>query len=95
MKTLYDVLKSHFGTQSRIANRFSVSRQAVSRWDANGVPENIALRCHLDPEIPYIYQPSDYGIDGKGLVLTKPTKPTTKPNDEVTTNDDTIYLQAS
>lgn len=86
---LYDLLINIFGSEARIAKAFGVERAA--HWKRK-VPERIALLCHLSPDIPYQYNPRAYQRDMKGLrlVLEKPTT-----NNEVTTNDQTIHLQAA
>ncbi|CZF79668.1 hypothetical protein [Grimontia marina] len=88
---LFDILKSTFGTEIAIARFFGTVRAA--HWKHH-VPENIALLCHLIPDIPYTFDPIRYGRDVKGLklVLVKP-HPTTNP--EVTTNDQDVYSKAA
>ena len=78
MHSLYQVLKNRFGTQENIGKAFGISRQAVSLWARSGVPEHIAWRCHASADIPYVFNPSDYGVDAKGLNLNLK---------KVTTND--------
>ena len=73
-----EALKKHFGGPGKTAKAFGVSRVSVYQWGTRGVPEHIALLCHLSAEIPYTYKPSDYGRDAKGLNLNLK---------KVTTND--------
>ena len=76
MKALYETLIERFKTQNAIAKAFGVTRPAVSIWKKVGVPELVATLCHLDPTIPYTYDPAHYGRDaGKlNLILNKPNK---------------------
>ncbi|PSU19597.1 hypothetical protein CTM97_21710 [Photobacterium phosphoreum] len=80
-KSLYETLKLKYKTNTAIGCIFNVTRQSVSHWKVNGIPENIALLCHLSPQIQYKYNPIDFGRVNKGLKLNLET---TK---KVTTND--------
>ncbi|MGP1989142.1 hypothetical protein [Citrobacter freundii] len=56
--TLYQILKFKFKTNAAIGKRFprrgkARSSQAVGKWERRGVPEDVAILCHLDTEIPY------------------------------------------
>lgn len=55
---LYDILKKHFKTNANIGRNFprrgkSRTSQAVGKWKLRGVPEDVAILCHLDASIPY------------------------------------------
>lgn len=91
MLTVDYVVRTLGGVQ-KAANFFGVSRTAVYKWRERGIPEEIHFICHCSELFDYTYDPSEFGRDGKalGLVLTKPTT-----NNEVTTNDQTIHLQAA
>lgn len=76
---LYEILKEQIGSNAEIGRLFpskgkARTGQAVGKWRAQGVPEDIALLCHLSPKIPYTYNPADYGRNPENLslVLTKP-----------------------
>ncbi|GKX50580.1 hypothetical protein [Budvicia aquatica] len=73
--TLYHVLQDKFGSDTKIAKQFNVKRPSVFHWRRE-VPEKVALLCHLSPNIPYTYNPADYGrnSDNLDLVLSKPSK---------------------
>ncbi|MCG7588722.1 hypothetical protein [Photobacterium sp. OFAV2-7] len=75
---LYNVLKVKYKTNTAIGTVFGVSRQSASLWRTSGVPETIALLCHLSTDIPYVYNPNHYDRDVKGLNLNI---------QKVTTND--------
>ncbi|MEC6796809.1 hypothetical protein VXS03_07100 [Photobacterium sp. S4TG1] len=81
MNNLIQTLIVKYGNVTKTAKAFSVSHTAVVKWKKNGPPLHIALLCHLSEDIPYIFNPSDYGVDDKGLKLNLET---TK---KVTTND--------
>lgn len=56
--TLYELLKNAFGSNASIGRRFPRrgkprSSQAVGKWKIRGVPEDVAILCHLDKAIPY------------------------------------------
>ncbi len=81
---LHDVLMATLGSRNKIATLFNVSPQAVSLWKKTGVPERIALLCHLSEDIPYIFNPSDYGVDNKGrLKLNLETTKKVMTNDSI------------
>ncbi|SHO54381.1 hypothetical protein VQ7734_00095 [Vibrio quintilis] len=69
---LYEILINYFGNEASIARAFDLRR--VVHFKSN-VPEHIALLCHLDPSIPYTYDPNHYSRDVQGLSLNleKPT----------------------
>ncbi|WP_342230005.1 hypothetical protein [Yersinia enterocolitica] len=76
---LYEILKTEIGSNAEIGRRFPAkgkprTGQAVGKWHSQGVPEDIALLCHLSSCIPYTYNPADYGRNPENLslVLTKP-----------------------
>lgn len=71
MNPLHKILIQRFGSEAEIARAFEVRR---AQHFASNVPEHIALLCHLDPTIPYTYDPAHYGRDaGKlNLILNKP-----------------------
>ncbi|CAI1012063.1 hypothetical protein [Serratia fonticola] len=76
---LYEILKQQIGSNAEIGRRFpskgkARTGQAVGKWKAQGVPEDIALLCHISSVIPYTYNPADYGRNPENLslVLTKP-----------------------
>ncbi|PSU88138.1 hypothetical protein C0W42_13515 [Photobacterium kishitanii] len=79
--SLYEILKLQYKSDAAIGCVFNVTRQSVSHWKVNGVPEKIALLCHLSHQIQYKYNPIDFGRVNKGLKLNLET---TK---KVTTND--------
>lgn len=63
---LYEILKTEIGSNAEIGRRFPAkgkprTGQAVGKWRSQGVPEDIALLCHLSSCIPYTYNPADYG----------------------------------
>ncbi|HHL2712691.1 hypothetical protein [Yersinia rohdei] len=72
-KTLYQILKEKYGTDSEIAKAFGVERPTVFPW-RKVAPEKVALLCHMSTDIPYTYNPADYGRNPENLslVLTKP-----------------------
>ncbi|CEO39107.1 hypothetical protein [Photobacterium kishitanii] len=76
MDSLYQILLDVFKTEQAIAKAFGLERASHFK---KKVPEKIALLCHLSKDIPYTYNPSNYGRNGKRLNI-KTTK-------EVTTND--------
>lgn len=56
--SLYEILKIQYKTNAAIGNRFPRrgkprSSQAVGKWKIRGVPEDVAILCHLDKSIPY------------------------------------------
>ena len=59
--TLFEILKQQFKTNTAIGKRFPRkgkprSSQAVGKWEVRGVPEDVAILCHLDKDIPYSHQ---------------------------------------
>lgn len=70
--TLYEILKTQFKTNAAIGRRFPKKgrprgSQGVGKWKTRGVPEDVAILCHLDPNIPYTHP---------GLAHTEDDKPT-------------------
>lgn len=58
--TLFEILKQQFKTNTAIGKRFPRkgkprSSQAVGKWEMRGVPEGVAILCHLDSKIPYTH----------------------------------------
>ncbi|EGR2105422.1 hypothetical protein ACPFUU_001588 [Vibrio cholerae] len=68
---LYQILIKRFGNEANIARAFELQRVVHFK---EKVPEHIALLCHLDPSIPYTYDPKDYGRKSEilSLNLSKP-----------------------
>ncbi|HFW4797475.1 TPA: hypothetical protein ACIBS5_002866 [Salmonella enterica subsp. diarizonae serovar 60-67:z35:-] len=65
---LYDILKKHFRTNAAIGRYFPKkgkprSSQAVGKWRNRGVPDDVAILCHLDSKIPYTYPDFPYRPD--------------------------------
>lgn len=59
--SLYLILKEKFKTNAAIGRRFpkkgnSRSSQCVGKWKYRGVPEDVAILCHLDSSIPYLHK---------------------------------------
>lgn len=57
---LYKILKNTFGSNVEIGRHFprkgkARSGQAVGKWKIRGTPEDVAILCHLDPNIPYTH----------------------------------------
>lgn len=55
---LYTTLRMRYGSNAAIGRRFPRSGkprsgQAVGKWKIKGVPEEVAILCHFDSEIPY------------------------------------------
>jgi hypothetical protein len=55
---LYKILRATYGSNAAIGRNFPRkgkprSGQAVGKWEKRGVPEEVAILCHLDAEIPY------------------------------------------
>lgn len=67
MNLLHDILIQKFGSEAEIARAFQVKR---AQHFAKRVPEHVALLCHLDPTIPYTYDPAHYGRDTSNLALS-------------------------
>ena len=40
--------------------------QGVGKWKTRGVPEDVAILCHLDPSIPYIHPDLAHTEEGQG-----------------------------
>jgi len=60
--TLYEILKQQFKTNAAIGRRFPRrgtprTSQCVGKWKIRGVPEDVAILCHLDEEIIYFHPP--------------------------------------
>ena len=80
MSELMDTLIAKYGNVTKTAKVFGVTHTAVVKWKTKGAPLHVALLCHLSKEIPYIFNPSDYKVDMKGLGIKIKQK-------KVTTND--------
>ncbi len=66
---LYEILKNIFGSNVEIGRHFprkgrARTGQAVGKWKKQGVPEDVAILCHLDPAIPYQHPPLTNGSNG-------------------------------
>lgn len=70
-----DIL-SQFGSPDKAKMALECSYESIKAYRKRGFPEKVALLCHLSPDIPYTYNPADYGRnpDNLGLALSKPTK---------------------
>ncbi len=90
MCPLYKLLIQHFKTQQRIADVFQVTRQAVSKWKLDGIPEHIAHLCGDSESLPYQFNPSEFGKNYEGLSLHS-----IKPTKEVTTNENQTHQRAA
>lgn len=69
--TLYEILKAQFKTNAAIGRRFpkkgkARGSQGVGKWKTRGVPEDVAILCHLDPSIPYIHPDLAHTEEGQG-----------------------------
>ncbi|MDE9495887.1 hypothetical protein KKJ09_20470 [Xenorhabdus bovienii] len=58
---LYQILKSIYKTNAAIGCTFPRkgkprSSQAVGKWKKRGVPEDVAILCHINPDIPYKHE---------------------------------------
>ncbi len=58
---LYEILKGIYKTNAAIGKAYPLkgrtrSSQGVGKWKWRGVPEDVAIRCHYDPNIPYTYE---------------------------------------
>jgi hypothetical protein len=86
-----DCITETLGGVQKAADLFGVSRTAIYKWRARGIPEEVHLICHCSELFDYTYDPSAFGRNGKALrlVLTKPT------TNEVTTNDQNLHSQAA
>ncbi|CNI74768.1 Uncharacterised protein [Yersinia pekkanenii] len=70
--SLYLILKEKFKTNSAIGRRFPKkgkprSSQGVGKWKCRGVPEDVAILCHLDADIAYSHE---------GISISAPIKQT-------------------
>lgn len=57
---LYEILKSIYKTNVAIGKAYplrgrSRSGQGVGKWKWRGVPEDVAILCHYDKNIPYTH----------------------------------------
>ncbi|KAB7687399.1 hypothetical protein [Plesiomonas shigelloides] len=77
-KLTVETLVESFGGVSKAAERFNVTRTAVLKWRTRGVPEYVALLCHLSPCVDYTFRPQDYGREQFPLLLDKDHQPTLK-----------------
>ncbi|WP_315707571.1 hypothetical protein [Brenneria uluponensis] len=66
----------HFNSPYQAAAALECSYEAIKTYRKRGLPEKVALLCHISTDIPYIYNPADYGRNPENLnlVLTKPEK---------------------
>ncbi|MDE1480638.1 hypothetical protein [Xenorhabdus bovienii] len=60
--TLYEILKNIYRTNIAIGHAFPRkgkprSSQGVGKWKKRGVPEDVAILCHVSPDIPYTHEP--------------------------------------
>lgn len=70
-KLTVDKLVESFGGVSKAAERFNVTRTAILKWRSRGIPEYVALLCHLSPTVDYTFRPQDYGREQFPLQLYK------------------------
>ncbi|PSU23847.1 hypothetical protein C0W35_18330 [Photobacterium kishitanii] len=80
MDPLFLILLDVFKTEKVIASTFGLERASHFK---KKVPEKIALLCHLSEDIPYIYNPSNYGRHRKGLKLNLETTKKVMTNDSI------------
>ncbi|MBP2845404.1 hypothetical protein J8655_07930 [Dickeya oryzae] len=66
----------YFDSPSQAAAALECSYESIKAYRKRGLPERVALLCHISPDIPFIYDPSIYGRarENLNLVLTKPEK---------------------
>ncbi|MEI7340482.1 hypothetical protein WCT87_03180 [Pectobacterium brasiliense] len=66
----------HFDSPYQAATALECSYEAIKTYRKRGLPEKVALLCHMSTDIPYVYNPTDYGRNPENLnlVLTKPVK---------------------
>ncbi|SCZ72107.1 MULTISPECIES: hypothetical protein [Photorhabdus] len=60
--TLYEILKNIYKTNAAIGHAFPKkgkprSSQGVGKWKKRGVPDDVAILCHINPDVPYIHEP--------------------------------------
>ena len=72
--TLYEILKTQFKTNAAIGRRFPKKgrprgSQGVGKWKTRGVPEDVDILCHLDPNIPYTHPSLARTGEVKGLYV--------------------------
>ncbi|MEY0291160.1 hypothetical protein AB7303_20230 [Providencia rettgeri] len=58
---LYEILKNMHKTNVAIGKAYPLkgrarSGQGVGKWKWRGVPEDVAILCHYDPNIPYTHE---------------------------------------
>ncbi|MCW2258538.1 hypothetical protein M2263_004629 [Providencia alcalifaciens] len=58
---LYEILKGIHKTNAAIGKAYPLkgrarSSQGVGKWKWRGVPEDVAILCHYDPNISYTYE---------------------------------------
>ncbi|HDL6956636.1 TPA: hypothetical protein PXR55_003062 [Yersinia enterocolitica] len=65
---------NHFSSPYQAAKALECSYEAIKTYRKRGLPEKVALLCHMSIDIPYTYNPADYGRNPENLslVLTKP-----------------------
>lgn len=65
---------NHFDSPYEAAEALECSYEAIKTYRKRGLPEKVALLCHMSNSIPYTYNPADYGRNPENLslVLTKP-----------------------
>ncbi|CQI96041.1 hypothetical protein B4900_11455 [Yersinia rohdei] len=65
---------NHFSSPYQAAKALECSYEAIKTYRKRGLPEKVALLCHMSTDIPYTYNPADYGRNPENLslVLTKP-----------------------
>lgn len=71
-------------SRAEAARKLGVTPSALSMMKLRGkISREIALLCHLSSDVPYVFNPTDYGVDDKGLKLNL------EISKKVTTNDST------
>lgn len=65
---------NYFSSPYQAAAALECSYEAIKTYRKRGLPEKVALLCHMSTNIPYTYNPADYGRNPENLslVLTKP-----------------------
>ncbi|MDB9568091.1 hypothetical protein OW293_015985 [Providencia rettgeri] len=59
--SLYETLKGIYKTNAAIGKAFPLKgkargSQGVGKWKWRGVPEDVAILCHYNPNIPYTHE---------------------------------------
>lgn len=67
---LYEILKGIHKTNAAIGMAYPLkgkprSSQGVGKWKWRGVPEDVAILCHYDPEIPYTHELLNHASEPK------------------------------